>query len=57
MLNTKWHGKDFLFAMNGQTGKLVGDLPVDKGRYWAIFFAIAVPLSAIGSFLAMTLLR
>ena len=57
MLNTKWHGKDFLFAMNGQTGKLVGDLPVDKGRYWAMFFAIAVPLSAIGSFLAMTLLR
>ena len=57
MLNTKWRGKDFLFAMNGQTGKLVGDLPVDKGRYWAMFFAIAVPLSAIGSFLAMTLLR
>ena len=57
MLNTKWHGKDFLFAMNGQTGKFVGDLPVDKGRYWAMFFAIAVPLSAIGSFLAMTLLR
>ena len=28
MLNTKWKGKDFLFAMNGQTGKLVGDLPV-----------------------------
>ena len=43
--------------MNGQTGKLVGDLPVDKGRYWAMFFAIAVPLSAIGSFLAATLLR
>lgn len=57
MLNTKWRGKDFLFAMNGQTGKFVGDLPVDKGRYWAMFFAIAVPLSAIGSFLAMTLLR
>ena len=57
MLNTKWRGKDFLFAMNGQTGKLVGNLPVDKGRYWAMFFAIAVPLSAIGSFLAMTLLR
>ena len=36
---------------------LGGDLPVDKGRYWAMFIAIAVPLSAIGSFLAMTLLR
>ena len=57
MLNTKWRGKDFLFAMNGQTGKLVGDLPVDKGRYWAMFFGIAVPLSAIGSFLALMLFR
>ena len=27
MLHTKWNDKDFLFAMNGQTGKLVGDLP------------------------------
>ena len=26
-LHTKWNGKDYLFAMNGQTGKLVGDLP------------------------------
>ena len=24
ILNTRWEGKDFLFAMNGQTGKLVG---------------------------------
>lgn len=33
MLNTKWHGKDFTFAMNGQTGKLVGDLPMSWGRF------------------------
>ena len=57
MLNTKWRGKDFLFAMNGQTGKLVGDLPVDKGRYWGMFFAIAASLTAIGSVLTLTLLR
>ena len=43
MLNTKWHGKDFLFAMNGQTGKLVGDLPVSWGKFWGLFAAIAVP--------------
>ena len=30
ILNTKWEGKDYLFAMNGQTGKLVGNLPVSK---------------------------
>lgn len=30
ILNTTWQGKNYLFAMNGQTGKFVGDLPVDK---------------------------
>ena len=32
MLSTKWKDKNFLFAMNGQTGKLIGDLPIDKGK-------------------------
>ena len=41
MLSTKWNGESFLFAMNGQTGKLVGDLPTDRGRYWSTFGAIA----------------
>lgn len=30
ILNTSWNGKQYTFAMNGQTGKLVGDLPLDK---------------------------
>ena len=33
LLNTRWKGTTYTFAMNGQTGKLVGDLPVDKGAY------------------------
>ena len=45
MLSTKWHGQDFLFAMNGQTGKLVGNLPTDRGRFWGMFAAIAAPLT------------
>ena len=40
LLSTKWNGRSFLFAMNGQTGKLVGDLPLDKGLYWKHFAAI-----------------
>ena len=38
LLNTTWNGKKYTFAMNGQTGKLVGDLPVDKGtvRKWLV---------------------
>lgn len=51
MLNTKWNGKDFLFAMNGQTGRLAGELPVSRGRFWALFAAIAVPLSVLSSVL------
>ena len=45
--NTRWEGKDFLFAMNGQTGKLVGNLPVSTKRVIGLFAAIAAPLIAI----------
>ena len=30
LLNTGWNGSTWTFAMNGQTGKFIGDLPVDK---------------------------
>ncbi len=36
-LNTKWNGRQYAFIMNGQTGRLAGDLPVGKGilvQYW-----------------------
>ena len=32
ILNTTWNGQKFVFAMNGQTGKFVGDLPIDKTK-------------------------
>ncbi len=35
LLSTRWKDKNYLFAMNGQTGKMVGKLPVDKGRFAA----------------------
>ena len=47
MLHTKWKGKDYLFSMNGQTGKLTGDLPVSWGRFWAYFAGIAGGLAAV----------
>ncbi len=47
ILNTKWNGGDYLFAMNGQTGKLVGDLPVSKGKYFAAFAAILAAVAAL----------
>lgn len=38
LLSTRWKGQNYLFAMNGQTGKIAGDLPLDKGAYarWLI---------------------
>ena len=45
MLHTRWQGQDFLFAMNGQTGKLVGDLPCDKKKLNRITL-----LSGLGTF-------
>ena len=44
-LNTKWNGKTYSFAMNGQTGHLIGDLPVGKNlavKYW---FSHHIPLT------------
>jgi len=34
ILNTTYEGKQYLFAMNGQTGKMIGDLPIQKGKLW-----------------------
>ncbi len=47
MLSTRWNGKSFLFAMNGQSGKLIGDLPVSQGRYWMRFASVAAPIAAL----------
>lgn len=38
MVNVKYRDKMYLFAMNGQTGEFVGDIPFDKGK--AILYAI-----------------
>ena len=51
LLSTSWNGQNFLFAMNGQTGKFAGDLPVDKKAarnwFWGIFGAVAASLTAV----------
>ena len=50
LLNTKWNGQNYLFSVNGQTGRLVGDLPIDKKRQTAWFlgaFAAAAVLAAL----------
>lgn len=40
LLNTSWNGQNYTFAMNGQTGKFIGDLPVDKKAYCKWLFGL-----------------
>lgn len=47
ILNTTWKDKQYIFAMNGQTGKLVGDLPIDKIRFAVLLISLFVGLSLI----------
>ncbi|MCL2079444.1 MAG: hypothetical protein FWH17_06315 [Oscillospiraceae bacterium] len=48
LLGSTWEGKSYMFAMNGQSGKFVGDLPLDKSKrwsyYWKMFGIIAASL-------------
>ncbi|MBE6957972.1 MAG: hypothetical protein E7447_02310 [Ruminococcaceae bacterium] len=46
LLTTKWNGKNYTFAMNAQTGKLVGDLPMDKGLFWKWLLGVTGAVSA-----------
>lgn len=51
MLNTKFEDKMYTFAMNGQTGKIIGDLPMDKAK-----FTFAVIRTFILTFLIITVI-
>ena len=46
ILNTQWNGQNYTFAMNGQTGKLAGDLPLDKSAYRKWLFGLTGIISA-----------
>ena len=55
MLSTKYNDEVYTFAMNGQTGKISGSLPIDNGKYWknvaitcAIVFAVMAALFYFG---------
>lgn len=56
MLTTKYNGQDYLFAMNGQSGKFIGNLPVDKKKYWTYFLGIAASVTAVVGTAMMLLL-
>ena len=48
ILTTRFEGKPYTFMMNGQTGKVVGSLPIDYGKlrnYTALTFIIVTIIS------------
>ncbi|MBR3516527.1 MAG: hypothetical protein IKO10_09450 [Lachnospiraceae bacterium] len=47
MLSTQWNGQVYSFAMNGQSGKVVGDLPIDQGKCTKVFLTSALIVAAI----------
>lgn len=47
LLNVKWNDKRYTFAMNGQTGKFVGNLPMNKGAFWLWFVSLFGVFAAI----------
>lgn len=59
LLSTKWKDKSYSFAMNGQTGKFVGDLPMDKGlrnKWFAGIFGISAAVLSLISMIAVALI-
>ncbi len=47
LLNTKYNNETYTFAMNGQTGKFVGNVPVDKGKLAGLFAGASVGITAV----------
>ncbi len=51
VLNTKYKDKMYHFAINGQTGKVSGDLPIDKAKKWLlqllVTLAVFVPVASV----------
>ena len=49
MLNTIIDGKPYTYAMNGQTGRIVGNIPISKANALAFFLIIALIAMSIVS--------
>ena len=47
LLNTSYRGEKYTFAMNGQTGKFIGNLPASNAKFAALFGGLAAGISAL----------
>ena len=46
ILNTRWNDRNFVFGVNGQTGKTAGDLPMDKNAFWKWLIGVSGAVAA-----------
>ena len=46
LMTTSWNGQQYLFAMNGQTGKFVGNLPCDRSAWFRWLCGVAGVVAA-----------
>ncbi|MBQ6442263.1 MAG: hypothetical protein IJJ13_06720 [Lachnospiraceae bacterium] len=48
LLTTRWNEKEYKFAMNGQTGKMIGDLPISVPKFLGVIAAVFFAILLIG---------
>lgn len=54
MVNVKYNNKFYIFAMNGQTGEFIGNIPLDKKKavvYLMLIFVITFFIIVLGSYI------
>ncbi len=47
LITSHYRDKLYTFAVNGQTGRMTGDLPISRVKFWGLFLGIAAALSAL----------
>lgn len=47
LLNTQFRGQTYRFAMNGQSGKFIGNLPISRAKLAVLFGSVAVTLTGV----------
>lgn len=53
VLNSSYEGKTYTFMMNGQTGKLIGKLPISKSRSFVWFGTVCGAVTAVATLLGL----
>lgn len=55
LMTATYKDKRYTFAMNGQTGKFVGDLPMDMGAFWTWLLGVSLGVTALATGIAALL--